>query len=167
MLAVESDPFRALVAEAFESARDRATSADPYRSAVSVDLGTGVVAVVADPFPATPRRRVLVIDDETASANVLRSTTDFEVTHVDEGWGAVDVVARTEFDLVLCALRVGEMSAAAVRRMLVNTRPSVGPRFALLASARAADAAPPSSVSHRVLALPITVARVRALLDHE
>jgi len=105
-----------------------------------------------------------VIDEDSDAAATLRRCRDFEVTHVDEGWAAVEAVEEDAFDAVLCALRVGSMSGVSHHRLLVKTRPELGARMAFLASARAVAEAPPSSALGRVVARPVTVEAVRQLL---
>ena len=134
----------------------------PYR-AVAVNLQTRVLEVVADPFPSL-RRRILVIDDEADTATLLRRSNEFDVTHIDEGWGAVEAVERTEYDAILCALRVGEMSGATLFRLLSKARPQLASRIAFLAAPSVVANAPPSSALGRVLARPVTLESVRALL---
>jgi DNA-binding response OmpR family regulator len=120
--------------------------------------------VVSDPFPTGPRARILVIDEDTDTADTLRRSNDFEVTHIDEGWAAVDAVEKTDYDAILCALRVGAMSGASLHRLIVKTRPSLAPRVAFVAARHVVASAPPSSALGRVLARPVTVEHVRALL---
>lgn len=85
-------------------AADDASAAAPYRT-VAVNLRTYVLEVVPDPFPSRPRARILVIDEDTDTADSLCRSHDFEVTHIDEGWAAVEAVERTEYDAIVCALR--------------------------------------------------------------
>lgn len=156
--------FAESMRETFERLRDRATSADPYRGGVRVDMRTGVIAVASDPFPSPPRPHVLVVDEDTETAQTLQGSKDFEVTHIDEGWAAIEAVEKRGFDAILCALRVGAMSGATLHRMIAKARPELAPRIAFIAAPHVVAGAPASSALGRVLVRPVTVEHVRALL---
>lgn len=144
-------------------AADDASAGAPYRT-VAVNLRTCVLEVVPDPFPSRPRARILVIDEDTDTADSLRRSHDFEVTHVDEGWAAVEAVERTEYDAIVCALRVGAMSGASLHRLIAKSRPAVAGRMVFVAAPHVVASAPPSSALGRVLARPVRAEHIRALL---
>lgn len=155
--------FKRFAMAEFEAEMQRPANAPPYRGAITIDFARGILEIVPDPFPSGPRPRVLLVTEDPETAGTL--IHDFEVVHVDDGWAAVEHVEKTNFDVILCSLRVGGMSGASLHRLIAKTRPEAAAKIAFLASAGTAAAAPPSSASGRILALPITAAQVRALLS--
>lgn len=126
-----------------------------------------VLEVVEDPFPSrkvTPKR-VLVADPDPATARTLRELAGVEVTSVDDGWHAVDLLSGSDFDLVLCALTVGELPGAKILKLIVKERPHNAARIYFLAREETIASGPPSSASGRILARPITTTLVQAILD--
>jgi CheY-like chemotaxis protein len=148
----------------FEAGMNRPVTGPVYRGAITIDFEKGILGIEPDPFPTLPRPRVLVVTEDVEPARALRA--DFEVVHVDDGWAAVEQVEKTEFAIILCALRVSGMSGASLHRLIAKTRPGAVAKIAFLASAETAAAAPPSSASGRIVALPLTAERVRHLLEN-
>ncbi len=133
-------------------------------SAIAAPLGTVALEVVDDPFPSPPRKRILLADDDAATQAVLSGMQDVEVVCARDGWTAIDRLTQDDFDLAVVAVVLGGFSGAKIYRLAVNERPEVASRVVFLASESAVSHAPPSSASGRVLARPLNVEAVRALL---
>lgn len=75
--------------------------------------------------------RVLVIDDEptllAATRRVLGSAHD--VTTSGDGATALDLLARQDFDVVLCDLMLSDTEGVEVYERAVRARPEIEPRF--------------------------------------
>lgn len=133
----------------------------PRGAAVSVSLREGAgLEVHADPFPQ--RRRVLVIDEAPLPPGLRSELDDCELVAVADGWTAIERATSEDFALVICAVRVGEMTAKQLYRMAVAARPELASRFAFLAGPIAVAGAPPSST--RALARPLAAHAIRGLL---
>jgi CheY-like chemotaxis protein len=142
----------------------------PLRPIVS-SMQSGVFEIVPDPFPSPkiPMRRILVADEEPATAAAIRELPRVEVTEVCDGWAALDALTSTDrapFDLALCAVALGEWSGAKLYRTVAQTRPEAAGRIVFVAGRAAVDGVPPSVGRARVLARPIDLDAVRQLLEH-
>jgi CheY-like chemotaxis protein len=143
----------------------------PYRgyagSAILATFARGglVIDVVKDPFPAPSRRRILVVDDDEATLDGVRAIPNVDVVHAADGWTAIDQLTEGEFDLVLCAVVLGDFTGAKIHRMVVKARPAMASRMVFIARESVVSQAPPSSASARVLSRPVDPAAVVALLE--
>jgi CheY-like chemotaxis protein len=166
--------------------RDDAEKASPYRYGKPLTeldsselqrlaehaFGGTIVAALAGgpPFafqaPARERKRLLIIDPDTATKRLLAELSECDVTAVEDAWAALDQITARDFDLVLCALTVGDVPGAKVFRLAVTARAEIASRFVFLASEHVVAGAPPSSMG-RVLPRPLDPARVRELLARE
>ena len=86
-----------------------------------------------------------------------------EVIRRDDGWMALDALDDDDFDLVFCALRVGDWRGVSLYRAMQKERPLLAKRFHLMASRAALEDAPPSAAG-RVVQKPLDPEEVRALL---
>lgn len=135
---------------------------------VVAELDAAVFEIVPDPFAPKTRGkpRILVADDDpTTSGAVGRMGLDVEVVKVTDGWSAVERILAEDFDLVLCAVKLGELGGSKVFKMVLKDKPSAAGRIVFVADAHAVSSAPPSSVQGRVLARPIDAYAVRDLLE--
>jgi len=135
---------------------------------VVAELDAAVFEIVPDPFAPRTRGkpRILVADDDpTTSGAVGRMGLDVEVVKVTDGWSAVERILAEDFDLVLCAVKLGELGGSKVFKMvdLLDLSRIQAGRIQL--DAHAVSSAPPSSVQGRVLARPIDAYAVRDLLE--
>jgi hypothetical protein len=133
--------------------------------AIAVSLESGeleVLPVVPDPFPSPPAC-VLVIDADATVAAPLAAAREITVICAADIWSALDAIHREGIDLVICALRVGDVRAAELFRMVIRIRPDLGARFVFLANAHEVEGAP-SSVRERTLERPLDVAAVRTII---
>jgi CheY-like chemotaxis protein len=135
---------------------------------VAVSLESGVFEIVPDPFPSPKVRgpRILVIEDDLETKTRLKQLEGVEIVHITNGWEAIDALTTTDFDLALCALRLGEdFTGARLFRLVSKERPAMAARIVFLAAPHAIAGAPPSSAMGRVLPRPVDVEAVRNLLD--
>jgi len=111
------------------------------------------------------KKRVLVADDDPTTRTALRDVTDFDVVFVDDGWEAVDLLTGDEdFDLAVCALKLGDLSGAKLHRLVAAAGRDRAAKIVFAAPAKAVAEAPPSSASGRLLARPISVEAVKRLI---
>lgn len=164
--------FARLAEQAAPDAAAPPASGPPYRSRgavgpIRVRLAPGpVLELVKDPFASAPKtKRVLVADADPQAATALAGLTGVEVVSVTDGWAAVDQLTASDFDLVLCALVVGELQGAKILRMIAKDRPHNASRIYFLAREETIAQGPPSSASGRVLARLITPVLVQSLLE--
>lgn len=157
------------LADVEESAsKSGAFAGSPYRdgTAIAAPLTSGgILEIVPDPFPSSSKKRILLVDDDPTSKSALAKLSDVEVTYVEDGWTAIDELAKRTFDLVLCATVVGDFPGVKLFRIAAKERPELASRFVFVAGASAVAAAPPDSARGRVVARPIDPAAVTALLD--
>jgi hypothetical protein len=73
-------------------------------------------------------------------------------------------VTEGDFDLVLCALVLGDFTGAKLHRLIAAARPALAPRIVFLARESVVAGAPPSSAIGRVLSRPLDPSAVPALL---
>lgn len=164
--------FRQLAENASRDTDQATASGDssPYRVfqgfAITATFanGTAIVEVVRDPFPSPRRHRLLVADDDPTTEQALRALRDVDVIYASDGWTAIDHLTEGDFDLALCAVVLGDFTGAKIHRMVVKARPEMAARMVFIARASVVASAPPSSASARVIARPIDVAAVLALL---
>lgn len=111
------------------------------------------------------RPRVLLVHAEPGVDVALRAMGGtIDLSQAKDGWEALDLVQATKFDLVLSALRVGEMRGVQLYRAAVAADPALAERFYFVTTAAARDAAPPSAALARVLSFPLDPEEIRRLL---
>jgi CheY-like chemotaxis protein len=135
---------------------------------VVASLESGVFEIVPDPFgkTAAKRPRVLVADDDPTTAGAVnRMGLDVEVEKVTDGWAALDRIVTGQYDLVLCAVKLGDLGGAKIFKMVAKEKPAAASRIFFVADADTVASAPPSSASGRVLARPVDATAVKSLLE--
>lgn len=160
--------FKRLAEVEAKESKDGFAVTSPYRdgTAIAAPLSSsGIYEIVPDPFPSSPKKRVLLVDDDPTSKSALAKLSDVEVTYAEDGWTAIDELAKRSFDLVLCATMVGDFPGVKLFRIALKERPELASRFVFVAGASAVAAAPPESARGRVVARPIDPAAVATLLD--
>ena len=121
--------------------------------------------------PATPRRRVLVVDDDRAVLQFVGDVLErsrAEVHPVQGGREAIACLARGEaYDVVLCDLRMPDLDGSAVFRYLCAHRPELEERvvFATGDLANETSATFLEGTGRPVLAKPFDVDALRALVE--
>jgi hypothetical protein len=147
--------------------RDRANA--PFRGrAVAAAFSGAVLEIVPDPFPSTPRRRILVGDTQPESEAALAALGDsYDVVYVHDGWSAVDLLSTGTFDLAICSVVLGEIPAVKIYRMVTKAKPEMAGRFVFLASKSAMPDSLPPSARGRVVTRPLEPDTVRKLLENE
>lgn len=108
---------------------------------------------VVDPPRAKPVRRVLVIDEDPATAKLLASMDDGPLRFVvtSDAWEAVDLVAEPDWALVVCSAAMQTLGGAPFYRLVWNARPDLKSRFVFIAGPEvvpsvASDGSPPAVV---------------------
>jgi len=113
----------------------------------------------------TARSRVLLVHpDGRAAAPHAFVGDDVELVVTEDGWAALDLVHASKFDLVISALRLGEMRGVQLYRAAVAADPSLVERFYFVTTQAAHDAAPASSAMAKMLTSPLDPDEVRRLL---
>jgi hypothetical protein len=137
-------------------------SSDEY---VAASLQSGQFSVVRDPFPSDklPRSRVLVVDEDLDTAWPLRTLGELDVEFESDGWRAIERIVESNFDLVLCSLKLQEWGASTIHRLVARNNRRAASRIVLLAPS-VDDRHSPESVRARVLMKPIDPDAVRELL---
>ncbi|MBI2920363.1 MAG: response regulator, partial [Planctomycetes bacterium] len=76
----------------------------------------------------------LVVDDEDSIRVLIRHTLgqDYDVTLCESGREALDLLASREFDLVLCDLRLRDVSGREVYAWVRNNRRNLQDRFMVI-----------------------------------
>jgi CheY-like chemotaxis protein len=86
------------------------------------------------PIPASPRGRVLVIDDEElllqAVRRVLASRHDVDIA--ESGERALELCATRSYDVILCDLLMPEMSGMDVHAALHESSPALAARMVFM-----------------------------------
>jgi CheY-like chemotaxis protein len=103
----------------------------------------GVMSDVLSPL-ANPNIRLLVIDDEPAIGRTLAITLSdqFDVQTATSGPEALAILARDpRFDVILCDLRMPEMSGVDFYRIAVERRRELAARFVFTTGGEFTDAA--------------------------
>ncbi len=151
---------------AMEAAMTRALT-NEVDAPVAISLDSGEFEIVRDPFPAPKDRhpRVLLVDDDEREAPVLRAIERIEIVHVHESWEAIEHLVYGDYDLALCALRVGDITGARLYRIVAKQRPYMAARIVFMAEPSSIMAAPPSSALGRVVPRPVSLETVRGLLE--
>jgi hypothetical protein len=164
--------FRRLAEQAANDAPSD-TSAPPYRMnapfrgrSVAASFSGTVLEIVPDPFPSTPRRRILVGDHQPESEAALTALHECDVVYVRDGWSAVDLLSTGTFDLAICSVVLGELPAVKIYRMVTKAKPDMAGRFVFLANKSAMPDSLPPSAQGRVLTRPLEPDTVRRLLEN-
>lgn len=111
--------------------------------------------------PGELRGRVLIIDDDPATAASLRSTLEHEndVTEAHGGAQALDLLAEDhDFDVVLCALTMAVMDGPEVHAAMRERAPELAPRMVFIGDSSATPRIRRFVESERVLVLEKPVA---------
>jgi CheY-like chemotaxis protein len=78
------------------------------------------------------RRSLLVVDDDTAIANLLAQLLTGDGYHVEtapDGRAALDLIARQRFDLIICDVWMPRLDGAGLYRELALSRPDLAHRM--------------------------------------
>jgi hypothetical protein len=111
--------------------------------------------------PAAAARRAALLTLTLLPGNLVAIFLSASNLRQDDAWVALEHVAWGDFDLALCALRLGEMTGVRTYRLIARKRPYMAARIVFMTEADALLAAPPSSALGRVLPRPISTAAVR------
>jgi PAS domain S-box-containing protein len=93
----------------------------------------------ATPEPATPapvaaRMRILVVDDEQIICDVLKRILrdHHDVTTVASGPDAIRILAKDQFDVILCDVMMPGMNADELYRRIESERPDIARKFVFM-----------------------------------
>lgn len=125
--------------------------------------------LATDPDPSgvrhTPRRRVLVVDDEPlVGAALKRVLAGHDVTVVESGAAALArIEGSSSFDVIVCDVMMPGMSGPRVYEAVSASYPELRSRFVFITGGVPHDAARLflASVPNRVLTKPFDIAAVR------
>ncbi len=89
------------------------------------------------------RKRILLVEDDSLVAHAVRRTLarDHEVSCVESGRAALEILAREPFDLVISDLLMPEMTGMELHAELSRTRPETARRMIFLTGGAFTDAA--------------------------
>jgi CheY-like chemotaxis protein len=95
------------------------------------------------PSVATARRRILLAEDDPLVARAVRRTLsrDHDVSLVESGRAALEILAREQFDLVISDLLMPEMTGMDLHAELSRTRPEIANRMIFLSGGAFTEAA--------------------------
>lgn len=148
-----------------------ALSSPPGRGAcfrVTLPAQTDAGAAVAGTPPAR-RSRLLVIDDHAHVGTSLRLFLgdEHEVVTATDGGEALRLAEASQFDLVLCDLRMPDTSGIEVYRRLVERAPALADRVVFMTGGAFSDEAKAflATTPTPVLEKPFRPERIRELLD--
>ena len=111
------------------------------------------------------RARILVVDDEPAIRNVIVRilSAAHEVVALDDANVALQrVEAGERFDLILCDLKMPQLSGTALHAALVDRAPEQARRLVFISGNRASAATDAGAADVPVLEKPFTPAALRA-----
>jgi CheY-like chemotaxis protein len=93
-----------------------------------------VVARTASDEPAQASRpRILIIDDDPHVTRVIAlALRQFDVTVINRSQDALDVLAKHDFDVVLCDLMMPTVTGIDIHRELTRTNPALAQRMIFL-----------------------------------
>lgn len=99
---------------------------------------------------ASPRARVMIIDDEVALTSALRRQlrSHHDITVMNDGAKALAAVLRDDYDVILCDVMMPGTDGIVVLENLRKTRPDLVPRLVLMTAGVFTD-----PMRERVLAL--------------
>jgi len=72
--------------------------------------------------------RILVIDDERSIRNTLKDILEYEKYHVDlaeDGIKGLDLIAATDYDIILCDIKMPEMDGIEVLQKIQEMKPDI------------------------------------------
>jgi DNA-binding NtrC family response regulator len=72
--------------------------------------------------------KILIIDDERAIRNTLREILeyeDYEVEDVDNGVDGLELIAKNDYDLVLCDIKMNRMDGMEVLTEALQIKPDL------------------------------------------
>ncbi len=97
--------------------------------------GPGGIALKAPATSAVPpRRQILIIDDDEIVGRALARTlrADHDLTILTKAKDAEELLARVDFDFILCDLMMPNMSGMELHASIMRTRPDLARRFVFL-----------------------------------
>jgi PAS domain S-box-containing protein len=126
-------------------------------------------AAAAGTIPATPSRRVLVVDDEVNVGAAIRRalSAHHEVVATTSGREALASLLRGEvFDLVLCDVMMPEMTGEELYRELERLKPEMAAKMVFMSGGAFSPGARQflDRMANRHLDKPIDLARLRTLV---
>jgi CheY-like chemotaxis protein len=83
--------------------------------------------------------RILLVDDETGSREVLACLLEFDGYHVEtaqHGLEALELLARRSYDVILSDMRMPQMSGGALYRRIEHDWPHLAPRVVFMTAKR-------------------------------
>ena len=92
----------------------------------------------------SPRRRILIVEDDADVADVLRDLIADDGHQVDiarNGRGALDHIACVDYDLIFCDLRMPDLDGIALYGELERRRPDLLKRLIIVSEFLADDRA--------------------------
>jgi signal transduction histidine kinase len=151
-----------------------AVASTPGRTVATVSLQATDAAQASAPTPprapesAGRRRRVLVIDDEPAVAQVLqRILHEHHVTLANGGQAGLDLLARDrDWDVILCDLMMPDVSGIALHAALMECSPELCPRVIFMTGGVFTERAEAfvAEIANPCLSKPIDPDELRALV---
>ena len=112
-----------------------------HRASAGAAEARGAPAGVAPPASAipAPRRRVLVIDDEALICQAIEQilSDSHDVAVATTGSDALELVASTEFDFILCDVMMPDMNGHELYRRVAAQHPGLERRFVFMTGALA------------------------------
>jgi CheY-like chemotaxis protein len=100
--------------------------------APSLDTFASAAAMFEPLAEAVAEARVLVVDDEPEMTELLRAILEgagYEVASAESGSVALQMLAETSFDAMVCDLRMPAMDGAALWRAIAQTWPDLAGRM--------------------------------------
>jgi CheY-like chemotaxis protein len=99
-----------------------------FRLSLSKGVSKPAAAIVSvvDEAPITPRKRVLVVDDEPEVVSLLRDILEragHEVEHAGHGLEALSRVSKSQYDAIFCDLRMPGLDGRSLRKRLIAEHP--------------------------------------------
>ena len=105
-----------------------------FRVTLPASPGSPAVPPPRRPSAGAARARILLVEDDPLVARAVRRTLsrDHEVSLVESGWAALQLLAREPFDLVISDLMMPEMTGMDLHAELSRTRPEIAGRMIFL-----------------------------------
>ena len=123
-----------------ESAPERGST---FRVTLPPCEGAASGPLAGHPAAQPLRSRILLVEDDSLVAHAVRRTLarDHEVSCVDSGRAALEILAREPFELVISDLLMPEMTGMDLHAELSRTRPEIARRMIFLTGGAFTDAA--------------------------
>lgn len=162
----ESIRGRRLEEAAMAAAFLRSFEAGDIGPDVRLSLESGVFEALPDPFPTErlPPATVLVLDDDPATADIVRQLGEVEAVTSRDIWAAIDLATERTFDLVLCGLGFDGHPGWKLSSMLKTARPSLAGRTVVLGLRQGLDALPGSGPKPMLITRPLNADIIRRLI---